>query len=228
MAFPHMTARLWWILWKDLVSECRSRRAWPAMLLLGIVVAFTFAGQMDLPPDEQKRVAGGLVWLAIFLAGMLALERSFASERENGCWQGLRLCPVSSHAIYLAKLAVNVVALAALEGVLIPLFVVLSGVPLLAHPAAMLLVAALGNVALAAAGTLLGALAAGSRNTAHLLPLLLLPMAVPAVLAAAEATRLAMDGQFGTPWWQWTELLAAFAVLFTTIGIMLFDFVIEE
>jgi heme exporter protein B len=223
-----MAARLWWLLQKDLVSECRSRRAWPAMLLLGIVVALAFAGQMDLPPDQQQRVAGALVWLAIFLAGMLVLERSFASEHEDDCWHGLRLCPVSSHVIYLAKLAANVVALAALQGVLIPLFVVLSGVPLLAHPAAMLLVAALGNVALAAVGTLLGALAAGSRNTAHLLPLVGLPMAVPALLAATEATRLAMDGQFGAPWWQWTELLGAFAVLFTTLGMVLFDFVIEE
>jgi heme exporter protein B len=223
-----MTARLWWILWKDLVSECRSRRVWPAMLLLGIVVGFTFAGQMDLPAEQQQRVAGGLVWLAIFLAGMPAVERSFAAEREDGCWEGLRLYPISPGGIYLAKLAVNVVALAVLEGVLIPLFVVLSGVPLLAHPGATLLVAVLGNLALAAAGTLLGALAAGSRHSPYLVPLLVLPMAVPAVLAAAEATRLAMDGEFGEPWWHWIQVLAAFAVLFTTIGIALFDFVIEE
>jgi heme exporter protein B len=198
------------------------------MLLLGIVVALTFAGQMDLPPEQQRRVAGGLLWLAIFFAGMLALDRSFASEREDGCWDGLRLYPVSTSTVYLAKLAVNVVALAALQCVLVPLFVVLSGVPLLAHPAATVLVALLGNLALAAVGTLLSALAAGIRQSAYLLPLLVLPMAVPVVLGAAEATRLAADGDFGPEWWRWIQLLAAFAVLFVTLGMVLFDFVVED
>jgi heme exporter protein B len=223
-----MTAKLWCIISKDLLSECRARRVWPAMLLLGIVVALTFAGQMDLPPEQQRHVAGGLLWLAIFFAGMIALDRSFASEREDGCWEGLRLYPVSTSTIYLAKLAVNVVALAALQCVLVPLFVVLSGVPLLAHPAATVLVALLGNLALAAVGTLLSALAAGIRQSAYLLPLLVLPMAVPVVLGAAEATRLAAEGDFGPEWWRWIQLLAAFAVLFVTVGMVLFDFVVED
>ncbi|MGD0899984.1 MAG: heme exporter protein CcmB [Thermoguttaceae bacterium] len=223
-----MTAKLWWIISKDLVSECRSRRVWPAMLLLGIVVALTFAGQMDLPATERRRVAGGMLWLAIFFAGMLALDRSFASEREDGCWEGLRLYPFSTGTLYLAKLAVNIVAMAALQCVLIPLFVVLSDVPLLAHPAAAVLVALLGNLALSAVGTLLSALGAGIRQSAYLLPLLVLPMAVPAVLAAAEATRLAAEGDFGPDWWRWIQLLAAFAVLFITLGMVLFDFVLED
>lgn len=223
-----MAAKLWWIIHKDLVSECRTLRAWPAMLLLGIVVALVFAVQMDLLPDEKLRIVGGLLWLAIFFAGMLAVDRSFASEHEEGCWEGLLLYPVPPAAVYLAKLAGNVVALAALECVLIPLFVVLSDVPLLAHPWAILLVAVLGNLGIAAVGTLLSAVAAGTRRGGHLSVLLVLPAAVPVVFAAAEATRLATENDFGAPWWRWIQLLAAFAVIFITAGTVLFDFVVEE
>jgi heme exporter protein B len=85
-----VAAKLWWIIHKDLVSECRARRVWPAMLMFGMVVALVFSFQMDLLPDQKRRIVGGLLWLAIFFAGMLAVDRSFASEREEGCWEGHR------------------------------------------------------------------------------------------------------------------------------------------
>ena len=223
-----MTAKLWWIIHKDLVSECRARRVWPAMLLLGITVALTFALQMDLLPEQKRRIVGSLLWLAIFFAGSLAVDRSFASEREDGCWEGLMLYPISPTAVYLAKLVVNVVALAALQCVLIPLFVVLSDVPLLAHPGPMLAVALLGNLGIAAIGTLLSAMAAGIRHSGSLLVLLVLPLAIPIVLAAAEATRLIAENDLGPEWWRWVQLLGAFACVFTVAGTVLFDFVVEE
>jgi heme exporter protein B len=213
---------------KDLVSECRAHRVWPAMLLLGTVVAMVFGIQMDLLPDQKSRLVGSLLWLAIFFAGMLAVDRSFASEREDGCWEGLLLYPVSPANIYLAKLIVNGIAVAALECVLVPLFAVLSDVPLLARPGPMLLVALLGNLGLSALGTLLSALASGIRHGGNLLAILVLPLAAPVVLAGAEATRRLVEGDLGAPWWRWVQLLGAFAVIFVTAGIVLFDFVIED
>ena len=223
-----MAAKLWWIIHKDLVSECRARRVWPGMLMFGIVVALVFSFQIDLLPDQKRRIVGGLLWLAIFFAGMLAVDRSFASEREEGCWEGLMLYPVSPSIVFLAKLAVNVVALAILQAVLIPLFVVLSDVPLLAHPWAMLLVAGLGNLGITAVGTFLSAVASGIRRSGHLLVLLVLPMVIPVVLAAAEATRLLSEGNLGAEWWRWVQLMGAFAVVFITAGTLLFDYVIED
>ena len=223
-----MAAKLWWLVSKDLVSEYRSRCVWPVMLLLGVVVALMFSVQMDLPADQQRRMAGSLLWLAIFFAGTLALDRSFAAEREEGCWEGLLLYPVSRSTIYLAKLTVNVLALAALQCVLIPVFVVLSDVPLLAHPWQMVLVAFLGNVGISAVGTLLSALATGIRHSAYLLPLLVLPTVIPVVLAAAEATRLTVEGHFDLEWWRWIQLLGAFAIVFVSVGIALFDFAVED
>jgi heme exporter protein B len=223
-----VTAKLWSIIRKDLVSECRSRRVWSAMLLLGILVAVMFAVQMDLPPDGRRHIAGSLLWLAVFFAGTLVLDRSFAAERDDGCWDGLLLYPVSKTTVYLAKLAVNVIALAALQLVLIPLFAVLTDVPLLDHPGAIALVALLGTLGVAAVGTLLSALAAGIRHGPSLLPLVVLPLVIPVVLAAAEATRLTVENDLGAAWWRWVQLLAAFAVIFITVGIVLFDVVVED
>lgn len=223
-----LVSKLWWIIHKDLLSECRARRVWPTMLLLGVVVALVFGLQMDSLAQQKHRVVGALLWLATFFAGMTAIDRSFASERESHCWEGLLLYPISPTTIFLAKLIVNLLALVALECVLIPLFVVFCDVPLLARPGAMLLVTLLGDLGIAAIGTLVSALAGGLRQGGNLLVLLVLPMAVPVVLAAAEATRLSIEGNLAADWWRWVQLLGAFAVIFTTAGMVLFDFVIEE
>src|SRR5271167_4616631 len=121
-----MTKKVYCLVAKDLLSECRALRTWPAMLLLGVVLTLMIAMQTDLPPEWKRQIAGSLLWLTIFFAGTLALDRSFAAEREDGCWEGLFCYPVSPTAVYLAKLIVNVVALAALECVLLPLFAILT------------------------------------------------------------------------------------------------------
>ncbi len=220
--------KIWWMVHKDLVSEYRARQAWPAMLLLGVVVAFLFGVQMDLLPNEKQQIVGGLHWLAVFFAGVVALGRSFASEHEDGCWETLKLYPTGPVSIYLSKLIVNVVALAALQCVLVPLFVVLVDVPLLAHPGPLVVVVLLGNLGIAAVGTLLGAVCSSVRQTGSLLALLVLPLSLPAVLAASEATRLTAAGQIGPEWWRWVQLLGAFAIVYITAGMVLFELVTED
>ncbi len=103
----------------------------PTMLVTGILVAFVFSMQMDLLPHQKQRIVGGLLWLAILFAGMTAIDRSFASERADGCWDNLKLYPVSPTIVYLAKLLANMVALGALQCLLIPLFGLLADLPLL-------------------------------------------------------------------------------------------------
>ena len=223
-----MTAKILRMIQKDLMSECRAWHAWPAMLLLGTAVVLTFALQIDLPPSQRQRVIGGLLWMAIFFAGTVSIERSLSLEQEDSCLEGLLLYPISPVAIFLAKWAVNLVALVCLEIVLVPMFIVLSEAPLLKCPWALLLSLALGNCGLAAVGTLLSAATSGLRNRSSLLALLVLPLVLPVVLGAAEATRLMLAGTLDDQWWRWIQLLGAFAVVFVTAGAMLFEFVVEE
>ncbi len=198
------------------------------MLLLGAVVALIFSIQMDLLPDQKQRIVGGLLWLSVFLAGATVFDRSFAAEREDGCWDGMKLLPVSPGTVYLAKLAVNILAVAALECLLVPMFFVLSDLPLLRHAHQMALIAALASPGLAAVGTLVSALAAGCGKSGSLLVLVVLPLVIPVLLAAAECTRLLVENRIDDQWWRWLQLLGAFAVVFVTAGTLLFEYAIEE
>jgi heme exporter protein B len=198
------------------------------MLLLGLVLVFLLAIQLDLPIDQKAQVVGGLLWLAIFFSGTLAVDRSFANERENNAWQALILYPVDPAIHFLAKLAVNFLSVCILEFALIPAFVVLSDVPLLAQPGRIVPTAALGSLGFAAVGTLISALTAGVRYRGSIVALLLLPLMTPLVLASAEATRIVLVGDVDSQWWKWFQLLAVFAVVFTTVGALVFEFVMEE
>jgi heme exporter protein B len=221
-------AAFWWIVQKDLVSEFRARRVWPAALLLGSVVALLIRLQIDLPAEYQRQTAGGLLWLAVLVAAGAVFERALAAEREDGCWDSLQLLPVSAEAVFLAKLAVNIVTLTVLELLLIPLFFALWDLPLLVHAHQLAWIALLANPALAAVGTLLGGLAAGGGKGGSLLVLAVLPLVVPVMLAASEATRLVLENRLGDTWLQWLQFLGACGVVFVTAGVLLFGVAIED
>lgn len=228
MAIGHALKSFAWIVLKDLAEEVRGRRAWPAMLLLGLVLVLLLGVQTDLPETQKLQVVSGSLWLAIFFAGTLALECSFVAEREEGCWQTLLLYPVSPGVIFLAKVTINCVALLFLECVLIPVFAVASDTPFLRYPLSLAMVASLGNLGFAAVGVIVSALTAGLSHRGSLLALLLLPLATPVLLAAAEATRLLVLDDVGEQWWRWVQMLVAFIVLFTTLGLLVFEFAIED
>jgi heme exporter protein B len=217
-----------WLVAKDLRCELRGRRVWPAMLLLGLVLVLLLEMQLDLPAQDKHQVVSGLLWLDVFFAGTLALERSFAGEREEGCWQALLLYPVPRCVHYLAKMTVIVLALGLLEGFLIVAFSIFSNTPFLEHLASLALIALLGNLGFSAVGVLVSALTADCSQRGGLLALLVFPLATPVLLGAAEATRLLVAGRVDDSWWNQVQLLSAFVVLFTTMGILVFEFLLED
>jgi heme exporter protein B len=228
-----MTARacvnsFWWLIHKDVTRELRARHTWPGMVLLGLVLVSVLAMQLDLPPEHKGRVGGSLIWLAIFFSGTLALDRSFANERESGCWQSLARYPAAASLIFLAKMTVNLASLVLLELILIPAFIVMTDIRLLERPWGLALVAALGNIGFAAVGTLISALTADLRSRGGMLALLLLPLVTPVILASAEATSLLLQGNVDQEWWRWIQLLAIFATVFTVLGALVFEVVMEE
>ena len=228
MHVGHALKAFWWLVVKDLVGEFRVRRAWPGMLLLGLLLVLLLEMQIDLPAEQKQLVISGMLWLVVFFVGTLALERSFASEREEGCWRALLLYPLSPTVIFLAKIAVNFVTLVLVECVLVPAFVILSNAPLLQHPLLLALVLMLGNLGFVSVGVLVSALTANFSQRGSLLALLLLPLAIPVLLGAAEATRLLVTDDLNEPLWCWLQLLTAFAALFMTLGILVFEFIVED
>jgi heme exporter protein B len=223
-----LATKLWWIIRKDLLCEYRARLVFPRMLLIGLVVAFLLSYQMAMLPDVLPQMAASFCWLTICFAGVLTLGQSVGSERDDGCWDGLLLYPVAPSTVYIAKLLVNGITLAALQCIVVPLFSLVSDAAWFARPWEILLVCLLGNLGVCSIGTLLAAMSSGIGHVQNLLAILLLPLLIPVILAASEATSLITDNNVGSAWWRWVHLLGAFAVIYTTAGLVLFEWVTED
>ena len=212
------------IVWKDLVLEARRPETVLSLLVLGLLVLVIFAFAVDLPEASDSRLAPGILWIAIVFSGTLALGRAFAIERENGCMSGLLLAPIDRGTIFLAKLVVNVAVLAAFEVVLVPFFSVLFDAPLAGNVLELAVVLAAGTIGLAAVGTLFALAALATRARELMLPLLVLPLQIPLLIAAVEATDLVLGGQPLLALGAWGNLLVAFDVLFVTVGWLSFEY----
>src|SRR5262249_53779838 len=182
------------LLGKDLLVEWRSRSRINALVFfaLATLLLFSFA----LGPDTAllRRNAGGYLWLALLLSSVLALGESFRVERENATLEGLRLIPVDSRGIFLSKGLANAGLLIGLGVLLGPVLVALFDVHLVLPSPRLCGLIVLGGLAIAAPGTLSGAIASHARARDVLLPLLLFPILIPALVAAAKGTALIFEG----------------------------------
>jgi heme exporter protein B len=216
---------------KDLLAEWRGKEMLSATAVFAVLVLMVFTFAFDLRAENAALVAPGALWVAIAFAATLGLGRSMAQEAERGTLEGLLLCPVERSTLYCAKLAGNLIFTGGLELCLLPVYAVLFNVPVF-RPA-LPVVLFLGTVGFVAAGTLFAAMAAGARAREILLPVLLLPIAVPVLIAAVKATATVLDGPSGgldslaaaAPW---LKLLAGFDVLFVAAGVLAFEYVVEE
>ncbi|MCA9262624.1 MAG: heme exporter protein CcmB [Planctomycetales bacterium] len=223
-----LATQVWWIIQKDIVHEFRAKQVVPRMILVGVMVAFLAGYQLDLSQQQRQQSAAGLCWLTLCLVAMFAVSQTVSAERESGCWDALRLYPISPQVVYISKMVVNTLLIGTLQAVLVPLFAIVCDTSWLGNPGALLGVLVLGNLGVASVGTLMGTLSSGLKHSQGLLVLLLLPMLVPVVVSAAEAMRLLAVGPLTVAGWRWIQLLATFAVVSTTIGWLMYDYVIEE
>jgi len=219
--------RAWIVVWKDALSERRSKESLNALVFFSILLLFIF--QFALGPERARVEAAlpGLLWLGFILSGLLAFGRTFLVERENDCWEGLVLTPGDKSAIYLGKLAGNVLQMIVVEAALLVLFAVFFGLdftPVLPSLAAVL---ALGTLGLASVGTLFGAITAQMRARELLFPVLLLPAVVPVLLGSVSATQTVLAGEPLAEAAAWLKLLAAADLVYLVVGILTFEFVLE-
>jgi len=219
---------------KDLRIEVSSKVLTTQVLPFGllVLVLFGFAISPDLQVDFEdgrsvlEAVAPGLFWLAVLFSSLLAIGRSFAVESVDGNLDALLLAGLEPAGVFLGKAGAVLVQLAVLEVILGLGAFTLYGAPL-AHPALLVLTVVGGTVAIAAAGTLYAALAAGLRVRDTLVPLLLLPVLAPVLLGATIATGAALFGP-ASDGWAWCAALGAFAVLYVAAGILAFGSLLED
>jgi heme exporter protein B len=217
--------QVWAIVRKDVVAEMRSREMLSAMLVFALVVILVFNFAFDLRSATAAEVAPGALWVAFAFSGMLGLGRSFILERDQGCLDGLLLCPADRSTIYLGKVLGNLLFMLITEAISLPVFIALFNLPLQPR---LLVVILLGTIGLAVVGTLFSAMTVQARAREVLLPVLMLPIVIPVLIAAVKLTGGLLDNQ---PWDEiahWLRFLLGFDVLFFAISYLAFDYVIEE
>lgn len=220
--------RAWVVVWKDLLVERRSKETLNALFFFSLLLLFVF--QFALGPDRERLAATlpGLLWLGFILAGLLGLGRTFVLERENDCWEGLLLAPGDKSAIYVGKLAGNLLLMLVVEAMLLALFVIFFNIEIAAALPGLALIVLLGTVGFAAVGTLFAAMTAQVRARELLFPVLLLPVQVPVLLGAVKATEAVLLGEPLGAVAHWLKLLAAADVIYVAAGVLTFDFLLES
>lgn len=215
------------LLAKELRLEFRTRELLNATVVFALIVVVLFSFAFDPTAAESRRYGPGLLWIAFLFAGSLMLHPSFAREQANDTLDALRMAPVSSFAILLGKMLANFIFLSLAEVVLVPVFAVLYNVSLAGILGRLILVLMLGTLGLIVTGTVFSAISAHARMRELLLPLLLLPILAPLLVAAVEATGslLAEQPELDRAW---LAFLVGFDIVFLTASWLLCDFLLEE
>ncbi len=218
--------KAWYIARKDILAELRTREMISTMGAFSVLVILLFAFAFDLRVAKAGTVAPGALWVVVAFAGMLGLNRSLTSEIDRGSFDALLLTPIDRSAIFLGKALGIIVFMFAIEAVILPLFVIFFNLPFL-QPTIIFIVA-LGTIGYGGIGTLLATMSSNTRLREVLLPVLLLPIAIPALLAAVKCTAGALDGREFAEWANWFGLLVAFDLVMLGVSFLVYDFIVED
>jgi heme exporter protein B len=210
---------------KDLRLEWRSKDAINSMLFFSLLVVVIFSFAFNPTAEESRTIAGGLVWTAFLFAAVVALNQTWARELRNQVLDAHRVSPAPANALFLSKAIGNFIFVTVLEALMTPLFIVFYNLRALGPAYLLLVVSALGTWALVVNGTFFAAMSLRTRSREIMLPLLLFPISVPALMAMVEATRIILMGD-GNPKF-WIVLLAVYDLVFTTVCLTLFETVLN-
>ncbi len=212
------------IIAKDLRTEIRSRELVSVMALFALLSVLVFSFALELDRAARAEAISGVLWVTLIFASLLGLNRSLAQESDQGNLDALLLAPVSRSAIFLGKFAGNALFTGIVGLALLPLMTVLYGMNML--DPWVTVTTLVGIAGFCAIGTLLATMTAHTRAREALLPIALLPAALPFLLTAARATKGILNG---APEWQvWLQLLGGITVIYLALCLLLYGFVVEE
>ena len=219
--FGHVLAHLR----KDLRLEWRSRDAVNGMLFFSLLVVVVFSLAFDPTAAMSRQIAGGILWVALLFAATTALNQAWTRELRNRVLEAHRMAPSPPSALFLGKALANLLFVAIVEAVLAPLFVVFYNLHAVGQGWLLAVVMPLGTWALVCNGTFFAALGLRTRNRELLLPLILFPISIPALLGMMQATTGILTGEFSPG--PWIRLLIGYNVAFTTVCLLLFETILN-
>ncbi len=216
------------VAWKDLRVEYRSKTALVAAIAFAALVLVIFNFARDAAAVSREMLAPSVLWITFSFSGVIALNRSFALERENAALDGLLLAPVSRSALFLGKYLANLAFVFTVEAVALPLFVLFFGVDLGGALPGILVTAILATTGFVAVGTVFAAMTVRTRFAELMLPLLVLPFLLPPVIGAVQVTARLLAGRPGSEIAGWLRILAFYDLVFVTLCLLLFPALMDE
>lgn len=220
-----MSSALWTHLVKDLRIEWRSREAINSMLFFALLVVVLFSLAFDPHGAFSRDIAGGVLCVATLFASMSALNQAWAREIRHNVLDAQRMAPTPGADMFLAKVLANFLFVTIVQLVLAPVFFVFLNLHVLGNAWLLALVLPLGTWALVANGTFFAALSIRTRNRELLLPLILFPIFMPALLGMVLATQAILTGDSDPN--LWIKMLTGYDIIFTTVCLLLFDVVLH-
>jgi heme exporter protein B len=211
---------------KDIISEFRTREIIISVLVFALLVIVIFNFAFGEDSQIVRATAPGMLWVTFTFAGVLSLNRSFIMEKEEGCLEGLMVCPVGREVIYAGKMMGSLIFMLFIEIITLPVFAFLFNLNLLTLEIAV--VTLLATIGFTACGTLFSAMAVKTRSRELVLPVLFLPVVVPVIISAVKASALALSGQSWSGMAGWLLIIGCFDAIFLVISFWIFGFVIEE
>ncbi len=210
---------------KDLRLEWRSKDAINSMLFFALLVVVIFSFSFDLTAEESRRIAGGLMWVALLFAAVVALNQTWARELRNHVLDAYRVSPAPAESLFLAKTIGNFFFVTLLQALMAPLFIVFYNLRAVGPVYQLALAFLLGTWALVSNGTFFAAMSIRTRSREVMLPLLLFPISIPALLAMVSATTAVLTGEGDAH--LSLVFLAVYDVVFTIVGLFLFDTMLQ-
>ncbi len=209
---------------KDLRLEWRSRDSVVGMLFFTLLVVVVFSLAFDPTAAVSRQIAGGILWIALLFASFTALNQSWTREQRNRVLEAQRMSPAPASALFLGKALANLLFVTFVELVLAPFFIVFYNLHALGQGWLLAAILPLGTWALVCNGTFFAAMGLRTRNRELMLPLIMVPISVPALLGMMQATTAVLTGESDPT--LWIRLLAAYNIAFTTVCLLLFDTVL--
>jgi heme exporter protein B len=223
-----MASKVGAILWKDILSEYRTKEMLGSMVVFSLLVSVIF--NFAFPPGSElvREAAPGILWMTIIFASLLGLNRSFVYEVDKGCLQGLMLAPVDRNMIYISKALVNFIFITLVEVVVLPVFSIFFDLNVINSLLQILLVLILSTAGIAIIGTLFSAISVNTRSREIMLPIMYFPVFIPVIFGAVQSTKAILQEQAWSVIWGWLRIVIAFDVIFLVVALLTFEFVIEE
>lgn len=219
---------IYYIFEKDIMLEMKSKEVINSMLIFSLLTVIVFSFIFEPGAEYKIDLVGGILWMAIVFAGILGLNKSMMSEINGGNLNALLLAPVDKSAIFFGKVLSNFTFLIFMEFVTIPIFTVFYNVNIFKYTLLSVSVFILGTYGFSVLGTLFSIISVKSRTREVMLPILLLPLMIPVILAAIQSINIFIKGDETSDAFRWIKLIVSFDLVFTFVVYAIFDYIVEE